>query len=382
MAITNVDTTRLTGSAYSAPSSAFKEFGLEITSTGALTSQKIDDIEAVQMLDTIYSFAQTKSASLPMLCGMQIPMSSGVLQYTREGNADWAVKAKAAATTPHTTIDYDTRVVLETLLDQGHLIDMDMQRRARFALTPRVQAKLTYALARNMDKLVQFAMTQDVSQWATVVNKSWAGARTVTNVAFKDSQRLVRTTKHATPAVAELYDTSSGNINGTQFFDNLVNLAEEANIAVENLIIIGSPELRRQLKRIADFRDDEVTVAYRGNENLNVVTWLDLNFLFLKRDAFYNGKEQFEDKRYGVDGDIVSTGGTAFAADLSAIKLETFLMVDMDSIVCGMPEGGNYSRVAKRMDQSDATELYMKVALAYGRMDESKIWQVIYKSRK
>ena len=383
MSITNVGTTRLTGSSYSVPSSAFSLFALESSSSGAIASQEIDSVEALTMLNTIYSFAQTRSATIPMLIGDTQPITDGMLAYIREGNADWAVKSKAAANTPHTTIDHDKRVVLETVLNQGHLIDMDMQRRSIIQYTPHVQAKLVYSLARNLDKLAQFAVTADVPEWVTDIGKSWAGARTVTTVEFDDDNRIVRTTNAATPAVAEIFDATAGNSTGTEFFDDLVNRLEENNIPISNVCCIGSPELRRQLKKIKDFRDAENNQSFKGNENLQVIEWLGIKFVFLFRDAYYNGKEDFEGKKYDRGGAIVSSGtSTTFGADLSAVKLETFVIGDFGS---GMVKGGNasqlYARVGKRLDQSDADELYMKVPVAFGRKDESKFFQVIFKSK-
>lgn len=389
MAITNVGTTRLVGSAYAAPAGAFRDFGLATSSSNALDSQGIDDIVATSMLDTVYSFAQTKSASLPQLCGMSKEIKGGFLTYHRAGNVDWAVKSKAAADTPHAKIDFDERAVAVTLLDQGILIDMDMQDRASLQIGPQFQAKLTYALARNMDKLCQIAMTQQVPRWGMSTSATYQGARTVTLDSFDDDNRIVRTTGASTPAVAEIYDETSGNKSGTQFFDDLVNLAEEANVPAHDLLIIGSPELRRQLKRLDDFRDMENTISYHGDENLQVITWLGLNFLFLRRDAYYNGKEELEGDHYDKDGAIkassVSSGAgktTTFASDLSSVALETFLAIDMSSMVRGIPSGSNYARVGKRMDQSDAQELYFKAGVAFGRMDETKVWQGVYKSAK
>ena len=398
------------GGNFGLPASAFTSYNLEKTATGASgADQGISNIERQQMIDTIYSFAQSKTSLLVPMIEEKVDFNATFMEFTREGNTSWVAKTKSAPKTPKTNLEHDRLAIFGYLLHNGLEIDLDNERRSRINLSARFQMKMTWDLGRIMDKFVQYSVTNPVIKLITQVDKDFSGAQT-TGVEYPRAENFLLKTSGATinanlSTVTTLDDATASQPYGAEdFFDYLGQKVEDANTSVSDYIIIGSPKLRRAIKRLDKFRNRDYTIVYAGgDENSDVFRWNGWTFCIVKPDSYYNLLSRFSgspiasrigstnpayaDKqlKFNKNGDYDS-GGTALGVDLdgsTAAKgkgLETFIVLHRDALCYGEDTGANFMGVAQEHEYSFARLVYLKTGLAIGRRDPRKVWVVLYKT--
>lgn len=370
---------------YAIPAAAFNKFNLEIkTGAGTISQQNINNVEARQMLNTVYSFAQQKASMLRPLLRDSYTFNGSVMTYLRGGKADWVAKTESAGLTPITTMDYDKRAVFRTLLHAGHNIDIDQDNQASIDIPANFQLQLSYALGRNIDRLIQHAATASVVKLATSVDKDFQGAQTASTVALPSAQRIVKTTGAAVSGISTVStldnSVSTDTRKGEAFFDDIVEKIEEANVNLADVCIVGPPSLRRQIKNIDKFRNRDYSIVFAGNnENASMFNWLGLDFVIVN-DSYLNKRLEFEDHKIAVNGDFDSSG-TTLGADLSGAnnKLQTAVLISKDALRYGECPSSMYVGSDVLSGNSYAMNLYLKVGLAIGRVDETKVWQILFK---
>ena len=192
---------------------------------------------------------------------------------------------------------------------------------------PEDQLEASYSLARAMDTNIIEALTSPVQSRVATASSTFRGQPTINISNLPDSC---------------IYAHIKNNVwqdPTTDLFDVLTEILENQDLEVRDLWIIGSPKLRRKLKKISDFRDREKTISFKGmSENATYFGWEDFNFVFM-------GPETKPDPSYGISattkfnadgGSPVGSGGTALGAgNVAPGKVDSFIVVDFSTLYWG-----------------------------------------------
>lgn len=422
VSIANYGTTRL-GSGVTPialPENAFRTFGLandETAGSNYIAVNSINNLYHRASIDMVYSFAQERTSSLPMLIKDVVDMPSGSAQYKRRGDTEWTIKTRAGVKTPNAFLDYDSRIMTEVVLHQGNTQDIDLKRRmdGSVSITADFQMSLSDALARDMDKFVQRAIISPVTTIGTDVDEDYSIANQGGVDILPDSNYLVVTNGKTgsnleiaplgtDPTIATAKQAS---ITGQRFLDRLGLIVESRNLVPSSMVIIGSPQLRRQLLAIDSFRNIDNTRHFQGaGEYFHTFLWNNFNFIFLKPDAYLKQAKYFHGKKFDEQGNITSAAasttagssvkaidfgldssfkeipsgaGSTTAADRKALSdVESFLLVDPSGLKRGITHG-NYVNTAVLFNNSFADQHYYKTSCSFSVQDFTKVYHVLYK---
>lgn len=374
---------------FSVDANSFKSFSLgKATSSEPSNLWNKDNLEVRKMAQKIYHFSQSEVDIVPRLLPQGEDISNADIHiYDRIGKAQWVAKKVAGVATPYQDKETDRRGVVPTILHTATVEDIDYHRKNGMRVTAAYQVEQMNALSRAKEVLSQFGATQSVIKLASTLVAGYTFTATGSNIALPDAQKRVIVDD---PSLADQTKLKVGGVHrgGTNqatldWFDDVDSIIEEALQRSNDYVIIGDYSLRRQLRKIAAFRDLESTVAFQGNEFASIFRYKNLLFVFLLKDAYYNQKVMFHNKHFDEDGKIVASGKTdlgAIAADTTTYK--TLLLINVTGSEWSLDSGAIYSAVDELPGNSFAKVQYMKAGYAYCRKDEGKVFLVLYDASK
>ena len=254
----------------SRPSNPFTQVNLSPNKTEGVTSY--DNAEMVETLSEVYHYAQQEASLLMPLFDMR-DMTALFHDQDTFNKVQFVQKTEEAPYTPLYVPSGGTRSYSLLQFHQGIQISPTIDAIRRYSLMPKAQMELSKALGRLYDKGIMWAITQSVLQKSSVAANSFQGVPTTSVVALPNSS------KYVVGSVSS--GTASYDILSTAVFDDIIQHFENLSVDPMNLWVIGSPHLRRKLKTISDFRNNERSIVFNGRENARYINWNDLNFAFM-----------------------------------------------------------------------------------------------------
>ena len=354
-----------TYAALTVPSNIFSNVNLKPNKDLGVTSY--DNAEMVAAMADVYHYAQQEVSFLRPLMPNAMDINSMFVKKNTFNKMQLVPKTDEAGFTPLMTPTSGARAFAPTIWHQGVMIDRDVDRNYReYMLTPQAQMELSKAIGRAYDIGIVYALLSNVLSYSSAAAKTFTGVKTASTVALPDAQYAVYA--DASDAFKAL---------DTAFFDELVLKFEEDSIDSQNLWIIGGPILRRQLKMISDFRNNERTIAFMGNENARMSEWLGLKFIFLgpetKPASSWLVGKWINGAAAGLAGVRSSTASGYTEVTSSTSGFFNFIAADLSGSEWGDLSGANEMLTSERFDYSYAKQLYVKVAMGGMRVDDKKI---------
>ena len=353
------------------PTNPFTQINLEPNKSDGTTSY--DNAEMVETLAKVYTYAQqTQSILMPLF--IQENMTAMFHSQDSFNKVQFVQKVEEAPYTPLYVPSGGTRSYTLLQFHQGMQIAQTTAGMRRYAVTPKFQMQLSYAMGRLYDLGIIWAITQPVLNKQSTAAKVFQGIPTANVVSLPNSSIYL----HGTVA-AGAWTWSELN---TELFDKIALHFEEKSINPGSVWIIGGPRLRKALKKISEFRDKRQTLVFEGNQNDTYFRWDDLNFAFL-------GPETKPEKSYGISGTSqgdadggapVSSGGTALGvANLTADKVDSFICVDFSTLHWGPAPFATRAFTSLRDDRSYTAQFYTEFGFGGMRLDDVKVLVVHYK---
>ena len=349
------------------PTDVFTTVNLQPNKDLGVTSY--DNAELTQVLSDVYHYAQQSVSFLRPLLPNASDISAQFISKNTFGKMQLHAKQEEAGFTPLHTPSTGTRAYSAGLWDQGVLIDRDVDNMTQYSLTAHSQMELAKAVGRCYDQSIVEALTASVLVYSSEAAKGFQGVKTASSTAFPEAQKYIYASVAGSTITYKDVDVD--------LFDDLVLEFEKSSIAPENLLIIGTPSLRRKLKKVSEFRDTEKTIAYGGNENLRMFEWLGYRFVFLGPEILIK-KSLITGSRVDADGgSAVASGGTVVGANDG---FENFIVADLSGLIWGDYTKANEMLTADRDDLSHAKQMYMKVGFGGMRIDDNKVRIVAVKA--
>jgi len=359
----------------STPTNPFTQVNLAPnTSEGVAT---YTNAEVVETMAEIYTYAQQQQSYLMPLF-MQRDMTALFMRQDRFNKVQFVQKTEEAPYTPLYVPSGTTRAYSLLQYHQGFQITQTVDRVRRYALMPAAQMELSKALGRLYDLGIIWAISQSVLVHASTAASSFAGVASASTTALpNDSRKLLATT-----ATSGGSTTLSWSDLTTGVFDDIVKHFEDLSIDADNLWVIGTPHLRRKLKGLSDFRDNEKTIAMNGMENSRMVEWLGLKFVFMGPETkpAHNLGLSTSDQIDATGGFVSSGGYTLKSADITAAKVQSFIVVDFSGIQWGTAPFATRAMSSLRDDISYTMQFYTEVGFGGVRVDDAKVLVVNYKA--
>lgn len=383
------DITRLNSIALNA--NAFKAFTLAKSSSS--TSGQVDtldkeNLEVRRAMNSMYHFAQTKSDVIPaMLKSLPDFSNMDIVTVDRIGKLDWSDKTVSGQATPFSSQETDKRGFVSTIIHAATTQDLDIERKQRIKVLPEMMVEWTYALSRKKERYAQAGLVQDVITLASDIQDSSKGFATSVGVAsLPDTSRMVLVSDPEESTAADLA-VGSFNKNEDLFIDTLVDFIEGCELDLDNIFVVVPHNVRLQFKGIASFRNKENTQVLGSNENVKVMRYKDLVWVFLKPSAYSNQKTAFNNKYYDKDGKVyaASATGRKQLTGLTADSNEgyaTALIVDRSGAGWASDSGANAMLYGQLERNSFAKVVYMKTGFACGRIDETKVYQLLFNLKR
>ena len=347
----------------------FTQVNLSPNKTEGVTSY--DNAEQSRVMRGVYHFAQQKVSRLMPLIN-PITIDQMFIYKDRVNKSPWEKKTEEAPFTPLFVPSGSTRGFAPVQYHRGIQVSRLAQKYRRYAVMPEDQLEASYSLARAFDNNIIEALTSPVQSRVATASATFRGQPSINISNLPDSS---------------IYAHLSGNVwqdPSTDLFDDLCEILENQDLDVNNLWIIGSPKLRRKLKKISDFRDMEKTIHFRGgSENVPYIRWEDFNFVFM-------GPETKPNSSYGISGTTkfgpkggspVASGGTALgASNVAAGKVDSFIITDFSTLTWGTAPFLTESFSSLRDDLSYTPQMYATTAFGGMRVDDNKVKIVHYKA--
>ena len=358
----------MTQTQFSFPSNPFTQYNIAVTAN----TSSYDNADMLDMAQGVYHFAQQRSSMLlPHLSDVGT-MKGQFIQKDRFGGFEFSVRTNNIGDTPHSKHVNSTRGVTSVKLHAGHIMDMDDVGSTRYAIQPRVQMELGNSLGRAIDRVIYTALANPVVEYATTAGNTFQGVQSPSVVSLANSSKYVLGSKQSGSTTALIRWTGTA-------VDDIVKSFEDDDWDASDICIIMTPALRRQLKKIPDFRDAENLQSHSGSENTNVIRWRDVTFLNISNKiAPPDGLATAADKYTAGSqfSPIVSTGTALSSFTNYANRHVTYAFVK-PAIMFRFDENF-YSRVAQRRDQQDGVELYVRASFAALRVDDKGVRQLVF----
>ena len=357
------------------PSNPFTQINLEPNKDVGTTSY--DNAEMVETLSKVYTYAQQQQSILMPLFD-KTSMSAMFHSQDTFNKVQFVQKVEEAPYTPLYVPSGGTRSYTLLQFHQGMQIPQTTSGMRRYAVTPKFQMQLSYAMGRLYDLGIIWALTQPVLSKSSVSAATFKGIPSTSVVNLPNSS-------------VWLHGTVSGG--AWQWSDITVDLFDRIALHFENLSIdtmanlwvVGGPRLRKGLKKLTAFNNKETTLVYQGNRNSRYLSWNDFNFAFLGPETKPNNTYNISASTQGtVDGGTpVASGGTAIgAANLTADKVDSFIVVDFSTLTWGPAPYATRAFTSLRDDRSYTPQFYTEFGFGGMRLDDAKVLVVHYKRAK
>ena len=330
-----------------------------------------DNAETVEALSKVYHYSQQDASYLMPLLSNVNSIDSLFVKKNLFNKLQLVQKTEESPNTPLTVPTSGTRAYAPIIWHQGLQIDRDVKGRREYAVTAHAQMELAYAIARATDIGIVQALTSSVLSLSSASSESFKGVKTASTVTFPNSQIYANATGSGS--------TVTFNDLSAAVFDDISLLFEDKSINVADLVVIGGPKLRRKLKAIQDFRDNEKTIAYGASENMRMIEWLDLKFVFLGPETV-PPKSLVNGKKVGSKAGIIPAAQSGSAAiSASSDSYFTFIVADLSCVEWGDLTSAKEMLMSERDDISYTNQLYVKVGFGGMRLDDSKVLVVATK---
>ncbi len=360
-----------TYSALPTVSNPFTQINLKPQKDVGVTSY--DNAETMEALTNVYHFAQQERSFLRPLLRNVHSINTNFVKRNTFGKLQLVQKTEESPNTPLTTPTSGARAYAPIIWHQGMQIDRDIKNRREYMVTPEMQMEFANAIARAHDIGILSAIYGSVLSYASESAANFQGVKTASTTALPNSRYWANATA-STSAVT--YKDLSADV-----FDDIVEHFESKSIGVNDLCVIGGPELRRKLKGIADFRDNEKTIAYSAGENLRMFEWLDLKFVFLGPET-KPPKSIWTGKKIGTAAGVIPSDQSASsqAAVAASDSFISFIVVDLSGVEWGDLTGASEMLLSDRDDLSYTPQMYIKVGFGGMRLDDEKVLVVASKA--
>lgn len=353
---------------FTMPSDAFSQYNIEVESNTASYS----NAEIIDMSQRVYHFAQQKSSAILPHLHDTGSMKGQFIQKDRFGKFEFKVRTKNVDDTPHTAHENSTRGVTSVKLHAGHIMDMDDIGRTRYAIQPKVLMELSNSLGRSIDRVIYTALYQALNEYTTTAGSSFDGTQSVSKVSLADASKYVLGSQESGTTKKLIRWTGTA-------VDDLIESFEDDDFEPSQVCILMTPAVRRQLKKIKDFRDAENNQSFRGREDSRVIVWRDLTWISISKQIQPPASLVTGADKYVVGNQFagISSSGAAVSGFTGySTRLATFAFAK-PAIMFRFHENF-YSRLAARRDLGDAAELYCRTALAALRVDDKGVRQIVF----
>lgn len=356
------------------PSNPFTQANLTKESNTA----SYDNAELIKVSSMVYHFAQQKSSKLLPFMSDYEHTNALIFQQDRFDKFEWKIRSKNIGKTPFSEHGNSKRQAFAIPFHAGWRIDRDQLHQTVYPLKPNVQMEMAYSLGRSIDEIIMATCYSSALSTKTVASASFQGIPVPTVTALPDSS-IVGLFSKTTASGNDLSDWTSDAV------DDLIEDFENDDHDLSDIVVVMTPKMRRQFKKIDDFRDRENTTSYTGNEDGSVIRWRGVTWVSMTNkikipEAFLATGKKFET---GSKYAKASSSGTALStiSDNEANRELTVAFIPKCLQFKSMGAEGLYMSWDKRADEEDSMQLYARAQFGGLRVDDTGVRFICYNGK-